>query len=287
VAGLGVLLGLVAAVVYGASDFLGGASTKRVSAVWVLVVSQSTGLIVAVGAVLVDTHSRPLDPSLVAGAVGGALGVGALALLYRALAIGPMVVTAPIAAVVGALVPFFWGLVRGEHLTVAALTGVGLAIAAVALVTMHPRSDVGDEPVEPRRFPLGVPMAAVSGFFLGIVAVLVAETHSASGMWPLVAWRCASLPLVVAALVVLRPRPAPDRRIVVAGIFVGVLEVTGNGSFIVAARHGLLALVGVLASLYPVSTVLLARVRYHERLFPMQLAGLVLAVAGIALIAAG
>jgi drug/metabolite transporter (DMT)-like permease len=187
---------------------------------------------------------------------------------------------------VGALVPFFWGLVRGEHLTVAALCGVVLAIAAVTLVTVHPRGDVGDEPVEPRRFPLGVPLAAVSGFFLGVVAVLVADTASSTGMWPLVAWRCTSLPLVVAALLVLRPLPGPDRRIVLAGIGVGVLEVSGNGSFIVAARHGLLALVGVLASLYPVSTVLLARVRYHERLFPFQLLGLVLAVAGIALIAA-
>ncbi len=285
-AAIGVVLGLTAAVVYGASDFLGGAATKQVSAAWVLLISQASGLVLTVVVVGVDAHSRPSTQALVHGAVAGALGVLGLGLLYRALAIGPMVVIAPIAAVVGAIVPFGWGLVRGEHLSATALAGVALAVVAVALVSLHPRDEVGDEPVERRRFPLGVPLAAGAGLLLGVVAVLVADTRSARGLWPLVAWRCVSLPLVAAAVLVLRPRPRPGRVILGVGVAVGVMEVVGNGSLIIGARHGLLALVGVLASLYPVSTVVLARLRYHERLVPLQVVGLVLAVSGIALIAA-
>jgi len=285
-AAIGVVLGLSTAIVYGASDFLGGAASKTVSAAWVLLVSQATGLALALVVVGFDTHSRSSPAALAHGAVAGVLGVGALGLLYTALAIGPMVVIAPIAAVVGALVPFGWGLVKGEHLSVPAVVGVVLAVGAVVLVSLHPRDEVGDEPVERRRFPLGVPLAVVAGLCLGVVAVLVADTRSATGMWPLVAWRGVSLPLAALAVLVLRPVPRPGRRIVVMGVAVGLLEVAGNGSFIVAARHGLLALVGVLASLYPVSTVILARLRYHERLVPLQMVGLALAVTGIALIAA-
>jgi drug/metabolite transporter (DMT)-like permease len=166
------------------------------------------------------------------------------------------------------------------------VAGVIVALVAVALVSLHGRDEVGDEAVERRRFPLGVPLAAAAGLLLGVVAVLVADTRSATGLWPLVAWRCVSLPLVALAVLVLRPRPRPGRRILLIGVGVGLMEVAGNGSFIIAARHGLLALVGVLASLYPVSTVVLARIRYRERLAPLQLAGLALAVSGIALIAA-
>ena len=285
-AAVGIVLGLTAALVYGASDFLGGAASKRVSAAWVLLVSQSTGLVLTVLVVLSDTRSHPSVAALRAGAVAGVLGVAALGLLYTALAIGPMVVIAPMAAVMGALVPFTWGLLRGERLSGPSVAGVVLAVVAVVLVSLHPRDETAAEPVTPRRFPLGVPLAVVAGITLGVVAVLVADTRSATGMWPLVAWRCASLPLVAGAVLVLRPMPRPDRRILLIGAGVGLLEVVGNASFIVAARHGLLALVGVLASLYPVSTVVLARIRYQERLVRLQLFGLVLAVTGIALIAA-
>jgi drug/metabolite transporter (DMT)-like permease len=285
-AAVGIILGLTAALVYGASDFLGGAASKRVSALWVLLASQATGLVLTVLVVVVDVHSHPSTAGLRNGAIAGVVGVAALALLYTALAIGPMVVIAPMAAVVGALVPFAWGLLRGEQLSAAALTGVVLAVGAVVLVSMHPRGDTAGEPVEPRRFPLGVPLALVAGAALGVAAVLVADTASATGLWPLVSWRVCSLPLVAGAVLVVRPRPRPDSRILVVGAAVGALEVLGNASFILAARHGLLALVGVLASLYPVSTVVLARLRYQERLVRLQVVGLALAVTGIALIAA-
>lgn len=297
---LAIVLGLAVAGVYGASDFGGGVAAKRVSAIWVLVVSQAAGLALGLVAVGFDPSANPSTAALIRGAVAGMAGIVGLGLLYTALAAGTMGVVAPITAVAAAVVPVAWGIMQGEHPGVAALIGVALAIGAVALAAapkhaepQHSKPDsqlppgAGSITAHAQQARTGIALALAAGLCFGVIFVLLADVGTRDGMWPLVAWRCISIPLALGALLIVRPRPRPDRPVVAVAAAAGTLEVIANGLYILAAREGLLSLVGVLGSLYPISTVLLARVVLHERLGRVQLAGLALALVGIALIAAG
>jgi drug/metabolite transporter (DMT)-like permease len=204
-------------------------------------------------------------------------------LLYTALAGGTMGVVAPVTGVTSALVPVAWGLVQGEHPSAVALVGVALALGAVALAASPARAATD----QPSARATGVPLAFAAGLCFGTILVLLSDVDPADGMWPLVAWRCVSMSLAVAAVVLVRPRPRPNRPAVGLAAITGVLEMVANGVYILAAREGLLSLVGVLGSLYPISTVLLARFLLHERLDRRQELGLVCALGGLSLIAAG
>lgn len=296
---LAIVLGLGVAGIYGASDFGGGVAAKRVSAIWVLVISHPAGLVVALLAVGFDPSANPSSGALARGAIAGVLAVVGLGLLYTALAAGQMGVVAPVTAVVAAIVPVGWGLLHGEQPGVAALIGVALAIGAVALVAAPahapmpataPDAIPGPRAVREHQAVPGralLPLAIASGACFGAIFVLFSEFHARDGMWPLVAERCVSIPLTLVALAIVRPAPRPGRHLVALALAVGALEVVANGLFILAAREGLLSLVGVLGSLYPISTVVLARVVLGERLSRVQQVGLAIALVGIVLIAAG
>ena len=283
---LAIILGLTVAGLYGASDFAGGVATKRVPAIWVLVVSQTVGLGLGLLAVGLDPNADPTTGALVRGAVAGVAGVVGLWLLYTALAGGTMGVVAPVTGVTSALVPVGWGLTQGERPGAVALIGVVLALGAVALAAAPASAPAPSDRSGPRA-ATGIPLALAAGLCFGTILVLLSDVQPRDGMWPLVAWRCASVPLAFAALLIARPRPRPGPPTVALASVAGLVEVLANGVYILAAREGLLSLVGVLGSLYPISTVLLARVVLRERLGRVQQLGLALALGGIALIAAG
>jgi drug/metabolite transporter (DMT)-like permease len=213
------------------------------------------------------------------GAAAGAVNVFGIALLYRGLATGRMNVVAPLSAVTAAVVTVVWGLLQGERPGALALCGVALAVIAVAIISR--------EPAEHRAggFARGVALAIVAGGALGASFILYAETGSGSGMWPVVAARATSAPLVLLALLALR-RPLvaqrADRGFVGAA---GLLEVTGTSLQLVAVRQELLSLVAPVAALYPAATVVLARIVLRETMGRERLVGLVLAFVGLVLIA--
>jgi drug/metabolite transporter (DMT)-like permease len=284
-----IVLGLLVAATYGAADFLGGLSSKRASVPAVVVLSQLTGLPL-LGVLVVVAGGSPTAKALAAGAAAGAFGALGLVCLYRGLASGRMSVVAPITGVGAALVPVAWGVLRGERPDGLALTGVVLALVAVALVS---RTD--DDPLDGAATaettdpapPSYVVLAVLGGLGFGMVFVLLAEAGDGVGFWPLVAGRAVSIPLLAAGTVVTgRSFRIVSRTAALTILGAGVLDMAANAFFLLATRRGLLALVGVVSSLYPASTVLLARLVLHERLQRVQLAGLVLAGAGVVLIAA-
>jgi drug/metabolite transporter (DMT)-like permease len=284
---LAIVLGLAVAGIYGASDFGGGIAAKRISATWVLVISHPAGLVVALLAVGFDPSADPSSGALIRGAVAGILAVVGLGLLYTALAAGQMGVVAPVTAVVAAIVPVGWGLLHDEQPGAVALIGVALAIGAVALAASPAHAPVPGAAGAGVSSVALLPLAIASGACFGAIFVLFSEFHVSDGMWPLVIERCVSIPLVLGLLAIARPKPRPDRPLIAISILVGALEVVANGLYILAVREGLLSLVGVLGSLYPISTVVLARVVLGERLGRVQQVGLALALVGIGLIAAG
>lgn len=277
---MAVLLGLLVAISYGAADFLGGVASKRAPAAVIVLQSQILGLgLLAVLAVTVpDQHVVGAD--LVRGAGAGTGGLLGLVLLYRGLAAGAMSIVAPITAVGAAVLPVAWGLANGEHPGALALTGVAIALVAVALVAAPAAH--GPSIVNRRR---EVTLALVAGAGFGFVFILFGDTVKASGLWPLLSARAVSTALLLAGLRVVRTsgRVRPGTARIVAGT--GVLDVAANAMYLIGARIGLVSLVAVLSSLYPASTVLLARIVLDERVTSRQAVGLGLAVVGVVLIA--
>lgn len=270
------LLALMSAATFGAADFLGGIASRRSrSTVTVVLLSQTVGLFLLVSLLLVfggDLHSE--DIWWAGGA--GITGVMGLILLYRGFSIGTMSVVAPITGLFGAVVPLVWGLVTGERPSWLAGIGVAIALSAVVLVS-------GASSLAEFRTRAGMQEAVGAGIGFGVFFVLISNTSSAE-LWLVALSRTASISLLLGVVVVrgIAVRPAPGvARLVVAS---GIGDAVANLLFLLAERRGLLSLVAVIASLYPATTVLLARVVLKERMSRLQQVGLGLAALGVALI---
>ena len=298
---MAIVLGLLVSLTYGCGDFFGGLATKRARVTAVVIGSFSVSAcvlaLITLGWGLVGTLPHPAPRDLVLGAATGLVGPVALGLLYRGLAMGRMSVMAPITAVMAAVVPFGWGLASGERPPALALAGVAAALIAVMLIASAPAhpDDTAPVPRDGLHPALGiVPTAIGSGFGFGVVFILLGSTTDSAGLWPLVVSRPLSVTVTVVVVLALARRggTAPAEHVVAARPawpFIatsGVLDITANGLFLAATRHGLLSIVSVLSSLYPASTVLLARVVLGERLHRLQIVGLGLATAGVVAMAA-
>jgi drug/metabolite transporter (DMT)-like permease len=296
------VLALIAGLSWGSADFVGGLMTKRLVPATVLVIGQTAGLLFTAGLVVSLGEPMPASRYLVYGGLGGLAGAIGLASLYKGLAVGRMSVVAPTAALSGA-VPVVAGFVQGERPGAVQLAGMIVAGVGIVLAVRAPQADHAIAAVGPdlavaavagagraprRRGAAGIGYALAAAIFLGLLVTSLGAAGEASPLWATMMVRVVSVPLFVLAWLF---RGQRDER--VARRDVGVLMLVGlcdNGAnvlFAIAARDGLLTLVSVLGSLYPVSTVLLARFVLHERLGPVQAVGVAAAFAGVALIAAG
>ena len=277
---LGVLLGLLSSVAWGVSDFLGGLQARRISALSVLLVSQPFGLLLAFGVALAagDKGLPAREAAIAAGA--GAIVVVALGAFYRAMALGSVSVVATIGAL-GILVPFIGGLAQGESPAAVAVAGASVAIAGVLLASREP----DPEWRAAGRAAVGLAAFAALGFGTFFLMLDAAAEHDPA--WTIAAARTGGVFILLVAALIVRPSMQIPRDMWPALLAVGTCDVLANTLFAVATTHGLLALVGVVGSLYSAVTVLLARFVLGERLARAQQAGVVLALAGVALIAAG
>jgi drug/metabolite transporter (DMT)-like permease len=265
------LLALLAAVSFGVSDVVGAVASRRASALVVSLGLQVTGFpLLAIGLVLV-----PGEASLAAiglGALAGGIGTIGLVLYLRSMAVGPVGVISPISALVGVAVPVSWGVaVSGEVLTIVQVLGVLGGILAVVMVAWSPGASL-------RAYGTGGPLIAlVAGTLFGLFFVVLDATPAGSGLWPLIGARVSGTLVIVVLLTAIR-RPVPPRSVWPLILLSGATDVTANILFLLATRSGLLSLASLLTSLYPVVALLLARAFLHERLTPLQGAGVVLAL---------
>ena len=277
------LLALISALCYGVSDFSGGLAARRVAATTVVLVSNAFSLLLAVLAVALLPGSVYSATDMAWGVAAGAVGLLGVVLLYRGLAIGPMSVVAPLTAVLSAVVPVVVGIARGERPGPVAVIGVVLAVPAMVLIGRAPRRQQGV------RLSRGALVSALcAGVSFGGFYVLLAQTGSSGGAWPLVGQRAASVVilLALAAVAVTRRTAAlPDGSALRLAIVAGTMDFAANLAYVLATHRGLLALVAVISSLYPATTLLLARGLLKERVARQQGAGLALAAAAVALIA--
>jgi len=278
-----VALGLGSSLLWGLADFGGGLQARRVALLAVMAVSQAAGLVGIVAFTLLAGGSFPGVADLVPAAAGGVAGIVALTAFYRALAIGTMSIVAPISAT-GAAVPVFVGVAGGERPGAAVAAGIVLAVVGVVLAAREQAPEGSTAAATARR---SVVLALVGALGFGGFLVGMDASTDEGVAWALLAARIASFSALTLVVVATRPRFPDAPRTLGFLIGIGVLDLGANACYAAATTQGLLSVVAVLASIYPVVTVLLARAVLTERVRRVQEVGIAAAIAGIALIASG
>lgn len=279
---LSVVLAATSALIWGVGDFAGGKATQHSNSLAVTFASKVVALPLLL-IYLIATYVPLVPASLVWGAIAGVSGMAGMVVFYRALAAGAMTVVAPVTAVTSAAIPVVVGLARGENPTHWQLFGIACALGAIAMISLaRPRpGEVGT--VTPQL--LVAAGCAGIGFALFFVFLAIAgEVGRSSSLWPNVASQCAAIALGGLVIAVRRPGGWPAGRSLRWTLIAGPFDMTANVVYLVATRHGPLSVVAPLASLYPVSTVILALIIDRERLRAVQIVGLVLAVLALVLV---
>jgi drug/metabolite transporter (DMT)-like permease len=281
------VLGFVSALLYGASDFLGGLASRRMTSLLASTLGFGVAVVVAGVAVLV-TNPVWSTEAVVLGIVAGACGAIGTWALYAALALGPMSILSPAVAAIYAIVPATVGIALGERFGV--VGSIALVVVVVAGILLASSRDAE------RRRPTSraLLIALVSGLGFAGYIVAIDATPAESGFVPLFVDLLAGGVLFVVALLIGRLRSGPrelaglrDRRAVALALGAGALLVGGNLLLVAGLHLGDLATLAVLNSLYPLGTVALAVVVLRERPSALQVVGIVLAFAGAVGLALG
>jgi len=278
-------LAILSAVLVGGADFLGGLASRTASALRVAALAQAAGLpFTFVLAVVVDAERVAGDD--VAWALGSGVAVACgFACFYTAMGRGLISVVAPLAAVTGAAVPVFYALARGERPGAAASIGIVIALVAVVIVSIAP---VAPEHSHLAITPDVVGLSMLAGGCFGTFYVAFSIISEDAGLWPVALERtAATITLVTIAFALTRGALVLPSRLARLVVTIGVLEVGATVPLLLALQRGPVAIASVLASLYPVTTVLLAALVLRERMSRLQLVGVGLALCAVVLVSTG
>jgi drug/metabolite transporter (DMT)-like permease len=282
-----VALGLASAAIWGTSDFVGGIATRRLPSSAVVTLSHSLSLVLLVSLALIHRSAWPDAHSAMYGALAGlACGTGVM-VLYKALSLGGMGLTAAVSGVLAAVLPVLWAFATEGLPRLPQIAGIVLAAVAIWMIARAPGS-----PSSKQAILLG---AAAGGSF-GCLFILLKLAGRGGVLWPLAWSRLASATLAVIVTWIGSRRTSGVKRaetpklswpgwamlglIAIAGIF----DASGNTFYTMATRLGRLDIAAVLSSLYPASTILLAALLLKERTTRSQAAGMALALVAVVLI---
>lgn len=288
---LTVILGFTTAVVYGFADFFGAIASRKISPILVTAVSGIVGFVFLITMVpfFGATFSNQAVIAGVAAGVASAIGITAL---YASLAIGPISIISPFGAVLGALVPITFGFFIGDRFGPLGWLALALILVAVVLVGFVPGADV--------RLPSakGLALAFVAGAGIGTILIVLKFSPVDSGLASILVMRLVSATLLnlffLASWLRLRKRTTEntiEQKIAVASKFwwaviaAGIFDSSANIFFTLALRSGSLSVVSVLTALYPLGTIVLARLILKERIGRTQMFGVLIALSGSAILA--
>jgi drug/metabolite transporter (DMT)-like permease len=283
---MAILFAVCAAALYGSADFIGGLASRRSAVMPVMIVSQFAGsaMLLAVIPLLPSTSATTAD--LIWGTVAGvALGIG-LMQLYQGLALGKMSVVAPVTAVLAVALSAVVGMLAGDRLSIIGLGGIVLAVTAIILISQGGEPNITNENATGGSGVLLI-TAVSAGLLIGVFYVAIKQASASGGLVALLSARITALVVLLGLAISRRSLITVGRDVVWLVILGGALDVTANVLYVLAARHGMLTIAATLTSLYPASTILLARFVLGERLRGVQIAGLACAGIGVALIGAG
>ncbi len=279
-----IALALSSSVLWGVADFLGGLKSRTFPVPLVLACMYGSSLSVMVVFVAVRGDGPPAADAVAASLGAGLVGILGLAAFYRALAIGTMSIVAPIAAT-GVALPVIAGIAGGDDPGI--VRALGLAAAVLGIVLASREDDGG--PVDARQARTSIVLAVLAGIGFGSYFVLAEIGSDGDVAWALALSRVSATPFVVGfALLALRRggRPATPRQLVTLGA-IGLIDLAANAAYNYATTIGELSNVAVASSLYPVMTVFMAALVLGERVRGIQRLGVVVALGGVVLIAAG
>ncbi len=279
----GVLLGLTSAGAFGAGDFAGGFASRRLSPWHVAAGAQLVGLLVLLGVAAVVRPALPEPSALILGALAGAFGGAGLLALYAGMAHGSMGLVAALSAAGAVAIPLLIGaLFLAQPIAGGQWLGVTAAAGAAALASGATTRGANAQAVR-------LAMVAAVGF--GAWFVLLDQAAAVDPLWTLVASRGSAAALVGSLVLLLRPTRGPGAAATARAwpliATTGLLDVLGNGAFVLATSVVPVGIAAALSGLYPIVTMLLARAILRDRLPPMAMAAVALAVGGVVLISVG
>ncbi len=291
------VLGLTAAIIWGAADFSGGVGARYLRVYWLLAISHASSLIALVLLANLLHQPVPGERILMYGLIAGLAGGMALLVFYYALSLGSMGTTAAVTGLLTAALPVLFSLTTIGAPSGRQLSGFILAAGAIWLISSPSSSN--EQIIEGQQKKLM--LAVISGIGFGIFLIALREANGGGLLWPLAASRVGSLSLaILGGLILSRGRflaePDPQvistktaiRKRVLIGIALalvaGAFDTSGNFFFVAATRIGRLDVAAVLSSLYPASTILLAVWLLHERTNRRQALGMTAALVAVALI---
>jgi drug/metabolite transporter (DMT)-like permease len=274
------LLALSGAVLWGAGDFLGGLAARRLALLTVLVVSQGIGLAGLALWLVLSGDAFPGVVELLPAAGAGIAGLVGLAALYRGMAVGSMGIVAPISAA-SPVVPLAFDAAQGVVPALLQWVGVAFVLVGIVILSNEPSSVGGS------RVAAGVGLALLAALAFGAFFVGIDAGADESVPWAVAAVRSTSVAFALAAMAVSRASLHAPRRLLLLLLAIGVFDTAANVAFAQASTEGAIGIVAVLGALYPVVTVVLARLVLREQLSVARRAGGVVALGGAALVAAG
>jgi len=274
--------GLLSATSWGGSDFVGGIGARRAPALLVVAAGHIVSLLLLLVLCRVLHAAIPASGPLLYAALGGFEGSLALAIFYRALAMGAMGLTAALTGLLTALVPVLFSLVHEGLPTPLTCVGLALGLVAIWLITHTPAAKAAAlNRTSTPRLPLL--LGAIAGLGFGTQLILFKMASPGGILWTMTSARAAGVVALAIVLAVMPPK-APWRGFWLTGIVAGALDTAGNLFYIQATRVGRLDIAAIVCSMYPAGTILLAAIVLREWPTPRQFAGTALALAAVALL---
>lgn len=292
---LTIILGFATSLVYGFADFFGAIASRRIKPVTVTFVSGAIGLAFLLAlSIFVGADFSP--GALFWGTAAGITSAIAMSALYASLAIGPISVVSPLSAVISAIVPSAVGFAQGDRFSTLGFAALGAILVAVFLVGFVPGQDVRLPSVK------GLVLAVIAGGGIGVVLICLDQAPADSGLAPVILLR-ATAAAILGAVTLFTFGAAIRRKLRTSApiepnkesgkvpikfwysvAVTGLFDASANVFFILASRIGSLTVVSVLTALYPLGTIILARIFLKEKLARTQTVGVLLALGGSALL---
>lgn len=275
---MAVVLALLSSLTWGTADFLGGVLSKKRNAVAVIGGSQPFGLIAAVLVALAFNKFWFNDQVVLYGVLAGLIGMVALMAYYQALATGAMGIVAPIGSL-GVIVPLVYGYLDGDKPS--SIQNLGIALAVIGVVLASGPEFRGGTKAAP------ILLAFLSASMFGFCVLFMAKGGQINSATTVVVMRVAQVGTMLIVALLLRTFGGLQKSDIPVLAAVGSLDAVANVLFTTAAGLGMLSIVSVLGSLFPIATGILAWWFLKERLIPVQYLGIVVTMAGVAAITSG